>query len=404
MIPLTYALSLSLKSLKTAKLRTGLTALGIIIGIAAVVSIMTIGSSFQTYFEAQIIDSGSCYIQIEAKEKNLFYNNELQIVRNTKGVVEASPVYATRANITFMGETKQAYVIGAEENLKDIININMIEGDFISGTDIGSAIVAKKIAEETFKNTIHLRNMIKMDIYNKDTDSDVTYTFKVKGIEGREDQSIVSGMMEYNAVMIPIDTLQKATGENDFQSIIARAESFETMKETSKEIKEKLARGLGISQRDIDNDKNISFTVMDQGDVLDNTSLIINALQGIVAGVGAIALVVGSIGIMNIMLVTVVERTKEIGTMKALGYTKKDIIALFITESVVISLVGGIVGVIIGLFIAYALTSYMHIVFYVPKAAVIGGFFTSVVIGVVAGSYPAKRAADMNPVDALRKE
>lgn len=184
---------------------------------------------------------------------------------------------------------------------------------------------------------------------------------------------------------------------------MAQTESFEAIPETSKEIKENLAKGMGYSQRDIDDD-NLSFFISDQSESLDIVSLLVNGLKGIVIAIGAIALVVGSIGIMNIMLVTVTERTKEIGTMKALGFNKRNIHTLFLVESVMISLIGGVIGIILGILMAYFASSYMNISFSVPVGAVFAAFSVSVIIGIVSGSYPAKKAAEMDPVEALRRE
>jgi len=172
---------------------------------------------------------------------------------------------------------------------------------------------------------------------------------------------------------------------------------------TSKEIEENLAYSMGYSDKDIEEGE-LPFTVSDQSDILDIVSLLINGLQLIVIAVGAISLVVGSIGIMNIMLVTVTERTKEIGTLKALGFTQNNILYLFLTESVFISLIGGIIGVMVGILMAYSATSYMNIDISIPFYAVVGGFVISVLIGIISGSYPAKRAAEMDPVEALRRE
>ncbi|NLI63030.1 MAG: ABC transporter permease [Methanosarcinaceae archaeon] len=206
MFKFSHAVSMAYRSLKSSKLRTALTALGIIIGIASVVSIATVGTSFQTYFESQILDSGSDYIQIMAKDENLLHKSELEVVRNTRGVVDVTPMCFTTANVTFMGETKQLIVTGVDENFKDIIKVNMLEGSFIRKTDTGSVVISEDMHDETFENDLNVRNVIRIDLYNKYTKSEHPYNFKVKGIEGLEegDKSIVSGVMTFSGLTIPL--------------------------------------------------------------------------------------------------------------------------------------------------------------------------------------------------------
>ena len=393
---------MAVASLKSSKLRSGLTALGIIIGIAAVVATFTIGASFSAYFSDTISASGSNYIMIYSAKENLFLDQQVEVIRNTRGVEAASPVLTASGTVTYMGESKNITINGVSEEYEKIAAIPMYEGIFITDRDASVAVIGKNISLDTFKNQVSTRGSIQITVYNSELRENVTRTFSVKGIAGSDETSIVMGNNYNTNIYIPLSVMEEMTGKSDYRTILAMTESNDTIKETNDEIKKNLARNLGISERNLDNDNLVPFSTMNQAEILEQVGTMTQTLQLFLIAIGGISLIVGSVGIMNIMVVTVTERTKEIGTLKALGYASIDVLILFLVESVVISVIGGAVGTIIGLTVSYIGASLLGLTMILSYGAIAAAIVISMLIGVLAGVYPAKRAADMNPVDALR--
>jgi len=404
LISIAHSTKMAVESLKSSKLRSALTALGIIIGIAAVIATFTLGTSFGAFFSEQISSGGSNYIMVTSAKENLFFDQQVEVVRNSRGVAGASPVISGSGMVTYMGESKNYTVYGVEEDYKDIGSVPMYEGNFLSNQDTSVVLIGKDLAEDDFKNQISSRSSIQITIYNNDTKQYVTQTFRVKGITGSESTSLVQGggSNPNTAVYLPISVMKEMTGREDYRTIFAMAETEEGVKDADDEISRNLARNLGVSERNLDNDDLIPFRTMNQADILEQVQSMTSTLQTFLIAIGGISLVVGSVGIMNIMFVTVTERTKEIGTFKALGYTSKDVLIMFLIESIVISTLGGTIGTVIGLAIAYVGSSLIGISMAFPILEILAGIAISIIIGVIAGLYPANRAAKMNPVDALR--
>ncbi|WP_338100044.1 ABC transporter permease [Methanolapillus africanus] len=397
---------MAIQSLRSSKMRSGLTALGIIIGIAAVIATFTLGSSFSAYFTDELDTTGSNYIIIAATKENIFYDQQLAIVENTPGVTGASGELSGTGVIAFAGEQKNKTVLGWDENIEEIVSLPIYEGNFISNNDMYSAAIGKKIAQEDFRNEIGLRSTIDVTLYNSETKEYVTETFKVKGILGSDETNLMTGNQEDEWIVIPIETMRKMTGKDDYQTLYAMTDSRETLNETDDEITLRLARNLGVSDRDIydNNTDKIPFLTTNQAEIVDEVSSLTDTLQWFLLGIGGISLLVGAVGIMNIMLVTVTERTKEIGTLKALGYSSRDVLMMFVIESIIISAIGGFIGTIIGLLVAYVGVSYLDLTMAVPYSSVLFGVGLSIIIGVLAGAQPSYKAAKMNPVDALRSD
>ena len=214
--------------------------------------------------------------------------------------------------------------------------------------------------------------------------------------------NLITGGTENTMIAIPSNTMKQMTGETSYQQIYAMADSRENLNETNDEMKKRLGRSLGVSERDLDEDEKVPFMTINQAEVLELVGTLTNTLQMFLLGIGGISLVVGAVGIMNIMIVTVTERTREIGTLKALGYSSKDILMLFVVESIIISSIGGLIGTLIGLLVAYIGASFMGLSMSIPFSSLFIGIGLSVAVGVLAGAQPSYRAAKMNPVDALR--
>jgi putative ABC transport system permease protein len=370
MIDMRYAFVLASGSIRSAKMRSTLTALGIIIGVAAVVANVSVGASFNQYFTDELGSLGSNFIIIYSQDVNIFYDTELELIRNTPGIEGASAFNQQTAAVTYLSATRQIDVQGVSEDARYISNLGVEKGSFLTDKDKYVAVIGKEVATEKFDKNISVKNYIDITIKRNDGTS-VTRKFRVKGILASEDNTFVTGGPDRDVtIYIPIATMNELLNVTDYVGFSAKTGSAESVQEVSDEQLDSLTN---------------AFTIL-------------------ITMIAVVALIVGSIGIMNIMLVTVTERTSEIGLLKSLGYTKPDIIVLFIMESIIVGVLGGILGTVLGMVGSYLVEIYMGVTPVFPFYLIFLGFFISVFVGLVAGVYPANKAANLNPVEALRHE
>jgi putative ABC transport system permease protein len=403
MLNLKQALMISFGSIRSAKLRSSLTTLGIIIGIAAVVANVSLGESFNVYFAQQINAQGSNFIVIYSQEPNIFYNNQLQIIDKTPGVVAVSPIKQQLGEVTYFSQKKNIDIYGVTKSYKDTSNITMQNGSFITDQDAFSAVLGSKVANEKFKRKISSRSSIDITL-RLEGNRTVTRTFKVKGIiKPLAVPSFAGGAPDRdNSVFIPVSTINQMLEKDDFSGFVAMSDTLEDVVNVSDSIDKRLARNFGVSSRDLDEDDSKPYRIFNQADILKQLNQIANALGSFLVTVALISLIVGSIGITNIMLVTVTERTREIGIMKALGFSSIDVLLLFLVESVIISLFGGLLGLGLGIGGAYIVTTFLKLPFFYSPYLFVLGLTVAIIVGAVAGVYPASKAAKLVPVEALR--
>ena len=404
MIQFAQAARIASGSIRSSKLRSALTTLGIVIGVAAVIINSSLGASFNQFFTDEVSSVGSNFIIAYSDQPNLFYDNQLEIVKNTPGILGVSPRKTVSGEISYLSDTKSVSIVGVNGDLQDIQGIKMEEGSFLADKDIYSAVIGYDLAKEKFGRSISHRSSVDIS-FRQENGTLVTKKFKVKGILEDSKETIVGGDSSTDMIVyIPISTMNEMTGEQDYGTFFAIAETSENLGNISEDVDERLARNFGIAERDIDDEDSKPYTVFDQADVLEETGALGSALSSFLLVLALISLFVGSIGIMNIMLVTVTERTREIGIMKSVGYSSSNILSLFLLESVMVSFLGGLLGTVIGGFGAYILEVVLKLPPVFPFMLIEIGILISVLVGVSAGLYPAKKAANMNPVDALRYE
>ena len=402
MLKIKQAIQISLGSIWSAKLRSGLTTLGIVIGIAAVVANVSLGESFNVYFANEINSQGSNFIIIYSQEPNLFYNNELQLIDKTPGIAGVSPIKQQQGEVTYFSQKKNIDIIGVTGDYKDTSNITMEKGSFISDQDAFSAAIGSEVANEKFKRNISSRSSIDITL-RLEGNRTVTRTFKVKGIIKTLNVSFAGGGIDRDkSIFIPVSTMNQMLEEDDFSAFVAMSDNLQNVENVSEEVDKRLAKNFGVSSRDIDDEDSKPYRIFNQADVLKQINQLGDALRNFLVAVALISLIVGSIGIMNIMLVTVTERTREIGIMKALGFSSMDILLLFLVESVIISLFGGLIGLGLGIGGAYIVTTILKLPFLYSPYIFEAGLIVAITVGVIAGVYPASKAAKLAPVDALR--
>ena len=403
MLKIKQAVKISLGSIRSAKLRSSLTTLGIIIGIAAVVANVSLGESFNVYFADQINSQGSNFIIIYSQEPNIFYNNELQIIDKTPGVAAVSPIQQQLGQVSYFSQTKNLQIYGVTKDYKDTSNIVLQNGSFLTDQDAFSAVIGSKVADEKFKRKISARNSINITL-RLEGNQTVTRTFKVKGIIKPLDVPAFAGGApdRDSSVFIPIATINQMLEKDDFSGFVAMSDSLDNVENVSDEIDKRLARDFGVSSRDLNDEDSKPYRIFNQANILKQLNQLSTALGSFLVAVALISLIVGSIGIMNIMLVTVTERTREIGIMKALGFSSMDVLLLFLVESIIISLFGGLLGIGLGIGGAYIATNVLKLPFFYSPYLFELGLTVAILVGVLAGVYPASKAAKLIPVDALR--
>jgi putative ABC transport system permease protein len=372
-------------------MRSILTTLGIVIGVAAVIANVSLGASFQQYFDNEIGSIGSNFIVIGSREPSIFFKNELELIQNTPGIVEVTPIKQSMFEVSYQSTSRTLAIMGVSQKHERVANLKMEDGSFLNTKDKYVAVIGHDIAYDKFDRKIFTQNSIDITFRKKDG-STITRTFMIKGIIEKSKESFFNSGIGDNVILIPVSTLNDILGENDYGAIVAMASDLDTIEETDEKIDKRLARHFGVSTRDMDNEDAKPYSLNNQAEDLEILGQLSDALAALLTAVSLIALIVGSIGIMNIMLVTVTERTREIGILKSLGFTNLNVLFLFIVESVVLSVFGGLLGTGLGVVGAYGAQSLMKLPNVFPIELIVVGFAVSVIVGLIAGVYPANKA------------
>lgn len=408
-----HTFKIAIIDLKINKFRSILTVLGIVIGVAAIILIMSTGQGANNLILGQIGKLGSKTIIIEPgrepqgpsdftsilsdslKEKDIA---ALKNKSNVPGLEDLTPNVIVPGSVSYQGQTYRATTIGSSAFLSRVLDIQPTEGIFFDDEDIKQrasvAVIGSKVREKLFG----LSNAIGENIKIKDKN------FRVIGVLSPEGQ--VSIINVDDIVVIPYTTAQKyLLGISHYNSIMAEAENEQSVARTANDIKLTLRESHGITDPSKDD-----FHVMTQTDIADRVKVITGILTWFLVSVAAISLIVGGIGIMNIMLVSVTERTREIGLRKALGATDGDILKQFLSEAIVLTFSGGLLGIILGAAFAYFLSLILSKIvslnwqFSFPVSAAVVGLTVSSFIGLVFGIFPAREASLKDPIEALRCE
>jgi len=408
------AFKTSIRGLKTNRSRSFLTILGIVIGITAIILVMSLGEGAQDLILGQIQGQvGSKVMEIapgrqpkgptdfmsifsdSLKQKDL---DALLKKENVPHLERIMPLVFGSETVSYGGETYQATLYGMTDAAGKMYNIYPDEGRFLTEEDVKSyadvAVIGSKVVEELFPNNEALGQKIKIKGKN----------FRVIGILEEKGQGTLIGFDD--TVIVPYTTAQQyILGIKYFNHLIVEADSEENIEQTIEDIEITLRNSHNITDPEKDD-----FNVTSQADAMEMVGTILNILTLFLATIAAISLVVGGVGIMNIMLVSVTERTREIGLRKAIGATEKNILTQFLLESVLLTVVGGIIGIILGAGFSFLasviLTKFAGLEwgFSFPIPAAILGLGVSAAVGLIFGIYPARQAAKKSPIEALRYE
>jgi len=398
----------SIGTLTLNKMRTGLAVLGIVIGIGSVIALVSLGQATQQAIQLQIQSLGSNLLTVRPgaisqggirgaaggrTTLTLDDAGAISTSNQISTVKYVSPETEQRTQITTGSNNTNTQIIGVIPIYATVHNVTIASGNFISQSDIDGmtkvAVLGPQVVTDLFGENV---NPIGESIRVSGQTLTVIGVTTSKGGSGFMNQDDI--------VYIPLSTAQKQLfGTNYLSSIAVEAKSAEVMVDAQNEVGYLL-----LSRHNLKDPTQADFSIMNQQDILNTVSSTTGTFTALLSGIAAISLLVGGIGIMNIMLVTVTERTREIGLRKALGAKKKVIITQFLTESIILTFTGGIIGIIVGIIASYIISNLTGSIFVVSPHSILLAFIVSAGIGILFGWYPARRASNLQPIEALRYE
>ncbi len=396
-------------SLSANKARSGLTILGIVIGIGSVVAMISIGQGASGSIQASIQSIGSNLVlvmpgfqrgagggQVSAgrgSAQTLTQEDADAIEKEITLAQAVAPEISRRYQITAKGKNTNTQVVGTVAAYPQVRNIQIDTGSFISEQNVRSlskvAVLGPTTRDDLFGAG---SNPIGQTIRINRVDFRIIGVTTAKGGSGFTNQDDV--------IFVPLSTAQRfLAGDNYVTTISVQAESQDVMATIKQQITDLL-----LQRHNISNPQLADFQVLNQQDIVQTASAITNTMTILLASIAGISLIVGGIGIMNMMLTTVTERTREIGLRKAIGAKKRDISLQFLSEAVMLTFFGGFVGIVLGWAISFLVTQFTGIATQISLQSIVLSFGVSAAIGIIFGYYPARRAAGLNPIEALRYE
>jgi putative ABC transport system permease protein len=409
MTNLAQALRIALRALRVNKMRSFLTMLGIIIGIAAVIAMMAVGSGASYVISQQIASIGSNILLIipgsttssgirtgSGGVQTLTYEDSRAIMQECPSVELASGTIRGSGQVVYGNQNWSTLLMGATPELFIIREWPVSSGRSISSSDVDGAakvcLIGRTIAQTLFGDEDPLGKMIRIK----------KVPFTVVGVLEAKGQS-PQGTDQDDVIFLPLRTAQrKLLGSqfpNSVGAILVKARSEELLASAEEEI-----TALLNQRHRITNGKDPDFTVRNLSEILAVAEQSAKAMSLLLGAVASISLIVGGIGIMNIMLVSVTERTREIGIRMAIGAKRNDILLQFLTEAVLLTLLGGILGIVLGAGGATVVSSILSWPTLISPVAITVAVLFSGAVGIFFGFYPARKAAGLNPIEALRYE
>ena len=392
-------------SLSANKARSGLTMLGIIIGISSVIAMLAIGQGAKQSIQGSIEGLGSNLLTVlpgvlqpgrgivssGRGSAETLKVEDLPVLKQIEGVAEISPESSRRFQVVSdAGNNTNTTVTGGEVVYFEIHNLVLADGTTFTEEQVRGvgrqAVLGATVATDLFGAEVSpIGRKVRIN----------GSMFRVIGVLQAKGGFGFSGPDDM--VIIPLSTMQKVvSGLDSYSSIVISVTSKDTMTTIKDEVTSVLQTKHRVTEPD--------FSILSQQDILDTMSTIINTFTLFLASIAGISLVVGGIGIMNMMLTTVTERTREIGLRKAIGAKRRDINLQFLIEAVALTFLGGFIGILLGWAVSFGVTYFGLVQASVSLYSVLLAFGVSTAIGIIFGYYPARRAAKLNPIDALRFE
>jgi putative ABC transport system permease protein len=386
------AVRLSFEAIWSNKLRSFLTMLGVIIGVFAVVALVSIGQGATATVTEQVEGMGANLITVNILGRGTQTALSLEeaiALGERVGIEAVAPLISNQGTIKAGNDSLKLIVLGSTPEYQLVRNHFVQTGRFITSTDVNYrqkiAVIGTEVVSELFPFSNPIGAEIRID----------GAVFTVVGVMEEKGGAEMTGGAVDNTVIIPVSTAQRLFQSPGVKTVYLQAESPQSTDRAVAAVEATLK----YQFKDED-----AYQVINQAQILDLVSEVTGTLTIMLGGIAGISLLVGGIGIMNIMLVSVTERTREIGICKALGAKRRDILYQFVVESAVISSLGGIIGVALG----YSVVSVLSRLVSLPAAfslqVVVTAMLFSLFVGLFFGIYPANKAAKLNPIDALRAE
>lgn len=397
----------ALNTLTVNKLRTGLAALGIVIGIGSVIALISLGQATQAQIQNQIQSLGANLLTVvpgaqstggvrgaAGGSETLTLADAEAISRSPQvnTVSAVSPESSKRVQVTTGKTNTNVQVIGATPAYAAVHKVSVSSGSFITTQDVGGlkkvAVIGPQAAADLFNGTDPIGQQIRV----------AGQTLTVVGVTVSKGGT--GFMNQDDIIFTPLSTAQKQLFGMDYLTSVAlEAKSQDVMVDAQNQVGYLL-----LARHKLSDPAKADFMITSQQDIINTVSQTTGTFTALLSGIAAISLLVGGIGIMNIMLVTVTERTREIGLRKALGAKKRVIITQFLVEAVILTFVGGLIGMILGIVISLGISRVAGVPFIISPTAVVLAIGVSAGIGILFGWYPARRASNLQPIEALRYE
>jgi putative ABC transport system permease protein len=400
------SIKMAIDGMVSNKLRTLLTLLGIIIGVGAVIAMVSLGFGVKEQIKENISRLGSNLLIVQSGGRTatgariqagsgarLTYDDAKAIEKNIDGIKYVAPIVSRGYQLVVGNQNWTTNVQGSTPNIIDIRDYTVEEGRNMSDHDMAGkdsvCVIGKTIVDNLFPEGDPVGKTIRINLA----------PFKVIGVLGAKGQSS-GGQDQDDVVFVPLTTAQnRMMGITYVNNITIQAENENVIDNVQAEVENLLRTRHRIKNSDDDD-----FTVRNLAALMDTMMSTANTITMLLGCIAAISLLVGGIGIMNIMLVSVTERTREIGIRKALGATYNNILLQFLIESAVIGIIGGFLGVVLGIGASYAISAFAEWKTVISVPIIIIAVVFSVGIGVFFGIYPARKAALLDPIEALRYE
>jgi putative ABC transport system permease protein len=380
---------MALRSIKGNKLRSVLTMLGIIIGVSSVIVLVSIAQGSTTNVTSQINNLGTNLLTINTFGTNLsLTEDKINKLGKLPGIQALSPVVSGRISVKKDRTSSQTTLTGTNAAYETVRNTNVSNGRFLTDIDLEYRQKIAVLGATTAQNLFGTENPVGQYIQLNGN------SFKVVGVLASKGSSM--GQSGDDVVIVPLSTAERLIKTTSINQVYLQGKTGQNMDLVMAEVQNSMA-SMYPNQTD-------NYSVMNQQDLMTTMSSVSNTMTMMLGGIAGISLLVGGIGIMNIMLVSVSERTKEIGIRKAIGAKRRDILLQFLIESVVLSAMGGIIGILFGLGIGKILGTALSMTVTFSSSVVLFSFLFSLVVGVVFGVFPANKASKLNPIQALRYE